>query len=365
MSDIRPPDARFPLPRKDERIRASPSWPTDQAPAHTGARLPECRVSLVGRRLRGRRGFSKSGLVFALLTLLLLGVALANRNYHWAILAALPAALACTLTLARPPAFSCSVSAEGLEMKPPPFSLRYEEVEEILAPARAGTSASFPIEIYHGRGFYTVPARLDVASEDLYCFLVNQPRSVAGDRTVPAVLSNFLRLQESLYGAGSVWIFRTRASLPSRARNRTLVAIGLALFGAGVCWGAVGLANAVHSGWFAGGSLLAIVGVCMAFAFYFVDLPDSRHNHLRGSCLVVSPGGMALVQGPLKGELKWQEVRALKMRKQASFSRKGGASVGLLIKFAGASILLPDIYHRPLRYVHDLMESLWAAVRGT
>jgi hypothetical protein len=60
------------------------------------------------------------------------------------------------------------------------------------------------------------------------------------------------------------------------------------------------------------------------------------------SSLVLSPLGIALRQGDLKGELKWEEVRAVKFPRNRPLS----------VQLAGATIPIYDIYDRPLNEIH-------------
>src|SRR5207248_4063767 len=156
-------------------------------------------------------------------------------------------------------------------------------------------------------GYCTIPDRLNIPSEDVYRFLVNQPLSVSDDRTVPAALANFLHLQESLYGRGKVWVFRPGAVFPFRAGNRHGIAIGLAFLSAGLLWIGIGIAKPAFAGWFAVGMVFAIVGFLLALLLWLGPVRNPRIKNWRQSCLVLSPGGIGLMQGHLRGELKWQE----------------------------------------------------------
>jgi hypothetical protein len=266
------------------------------------------------------------------------------------------------LFIARGRRFSCAVSAEGLVIAAPPLTLRYDQIQEIWAPARKRTPEAFVIHVFHEGGACSLPAKLNVPSIDVYRFLASQPLSLADDRTVPSALAGFLRLQESLFGAGKVWVFRPRVGPRPRAGNRYGLAICAAICLSGLVWTGLAAAKIVQDGgWLGAGLACAFLGFLLGILFWAANFQTTRVKNWRQSGLVVSPGGIALVQGPLKGELKWREVRGLKMRRRGSFTFTWGKEqgIGLAITVAGATIFVADIYHRPLEYIHRLMQRFW------
>jgi hypothetical protein len=111
-----------------------------------------------------------------------------------------------------------------------------------------------------------------------------------------------------------------------------------------------------------GGIVAALFGAPIALYYWLRRHGDPPNiKKWRESCLVVSPGGIGLRQGQLKGELKWREVVGLTLRKKAAFSVAGGqdSAPGVVLTIQGATIVIADIYHRPLEHVYRLMRRHW------
>ena len=106
---------------------------------------------------------------------------------------------------------------------------------------------------------------------------------------------------------------------------------------------------------------VAIAGLVLAGLFWLVGLAaPTRIKNWREACFVVSPGGCGLVQGPLSGELKWYELRDVTFRGRAGFSWGGDGEAGLVLNVPGASIVVADIYHRPLAYIQEIVRQFWS-----
>jgi hypothetical protein len=192
----------------------------------------------------------------------------------------------------------------------------------------------------------TIPMDMDIESAALFAFL----RSMCPEdnsRRVPAELRSFLDWQEKLFGPADVRVYRPR---PTIAREGTAARGVLFFLGATAAGGVWMIGSAWWGqGWLAGGGATVLLGGLLAFLCWL----GSRRNALparqrQSACLIVSPGGLALIQGPLKGELKWAEVQDLKLRNQ-----------GIEIKVAGAAIQVVDGYDAGLGPIHETMRRLW------
>ena len=374
MSDIRPGKPPLvPQPRREEAIRQPPSVPPASLrdpehrawePAITAVSkeaLPECSVNLVGERLEGARPFPVASIIFAVLSMGMAALAIPTRSPHPLILALMPASISVALLLVRRPGFDCVIRAEGLEISDPSVSLSYQDIVGVYAADRDKGRASFSIQIFHATGFVTLPANLNFPAEDVYRFLANQPMGPEQSREVHPTLASFLKIQEGLYGPENVWIFRARGSLRAVRAVRTGVGIGLAMVAAALIWLIIGASHPGLSGWLAAGIGIAIAGLVLAGLFWLVGLAaPTRIKNWREACFVVSPGGCGLVQGPLSGELKWYELRDVTFRGRAAFSWGGDGEAGLVLNVAGASIVVADIYHRPLAYIQEIVRQFWS-----
>jgi len=99
--------------------------------------------------------------------------------------------------------------------------------------------------------------------------------------------------------------------------------------------------------------------------FFFAFLAGSRRGgrvkNWRKSSLVISPMGLALVQGDIKGEMRWDELRDVQYKSRpGSFSMDVNTAMpGVLLKFEGASITIADIYDQPLRIIYERIRRYW------
>lgn len=114
--------------------------------------------------------------------------------------------------------------------------------------------------------------------------------------------------------------------------------------------------------WIGVGVFALVLGLLFAFLCFVASFASpTRIKSWQRACLVVSPKGLALTQGDLKGELKWQEVRDIKYRKTgsgfswtATWGHEQGP--GIQINIEGAFVVVADIYNRPLDYILGKMK---------
>jgi hypothetical protein len=82
------------------------------------------------------------------------------------------------------------------------------------------------------------------------------------------------------------------------------------------------------------------------------------------SSLVISPAGIALIQGDLRGEMRWDELRDVRLGGGKSNFGLGDAnqtawlpSIQLVV--AGAVVRIFDVYDRPLVTIAKIVRTLW------
>jgi hypothetical protein len=71
---------------------------------------------------------------------------------------------------------------------------------------------------------------------------------------------------------------------------------------------------------------------------------------------------MALVQGDLQGEMRWDELKTLKFGSGSGgdFQVSNQAGIrGILLGFEGAQVLVHDIYDRPLNLIYGQIKRYW------
>jgi hypothetical protein len=207
-----------------------------------------------------------------------------------------------------------------------------------------------------------VPASLYVPSDDVFLFLYRQ-FPMRGSRAVPAGLRDYLRRKEDRHGPDRVWTYSARAHLGSQSDYRRAAVFFLSLTLSGCAWVAWGSARA-QGGWIAAGVGCVFFGGLFALLFWLQSRrPPGVLNLKRWqqSGLVVSPDGLAMVQGDMSGQLRWEEVVEVQMRKRPGAFQysSGGALGGILLKVQGATIVIADVYDRPLSVIYQQIRYYW------
>src|SRR5262249_38740617 len=109
------------------------------------------------------------------------------------------------------------------------------------------------------------------------------------------------------------------------------------------------------------GSMMVFLGLIFTIAFFF--RPRSRRlRNWQDSGLVIGPIGLALVQGATRGELRWDELRKIQYPNKPqffthSYSDRNLYGIGLVVE--GATIVIADVYDKPLEVIHRRLLALW------
>ena len=322
---------------------------------------------MTGRRLEFRPYFPWWAGAFLLIAIAMAAGAWFGGNPDLAIGALLPAALAVALFLSREPRFSAVFTDDGLEAETAkgPEILPYSAIERVWIPSRRKIDPEkvgakpFPIVIGHPEGTVRIPALIDTPSEDVYRFLLDRvPRG--GSDEVHEDLRDYLAEQVQEFGAERVWSYRPspRKVRPAPRRFR---AVTLAMVLVGIAWLVVGGSRDGEkaSGWLGGGASLFVYGG-IALVASFADL-NRRFKGWKQSGLVIGPVGVAMIQGDVRGEMSWEELNDLKLTDRRSFqlTATSDAGRGILMKVSGATILIPDLYDRPIFTIYRNLLQYW------
>jgi hypothetical protein len=124
---------------------------------------------------------------------------------------------------------------------------------------------------------------------------------------------------------------------------RGVALLGLALVITGIAWMCIsGFGPAIfdsrddREGWLAAGMGLAMMGVFLwLIAKLVASSARKRMIKSRNACIILSPAGLAMVQGSLKGMLRWDEVTGV---------RRVGGNMPMQILVAGGLIAVNDVY---------------------
>jgi hypothetical protein len=314
---------------------------------------------MIGQRIEGRPGFPIGAVIWFTLAAAVAIPAAVFLVPHAAIFAALPAAIGVALLIMRDRAFDAELTPDGLEIDEPRLSLPYSAVEGVVMPGKPGRARA-PIYLVHAGGVVRIPKRLNVRSDDLYAFLLDQlPPS--DPRDLPESLARYRAVEERHFGPERVFSFRAR---PHRVvvRRRTAIAVCLLCVLAGVVWILAGaLLEKNGEPWIVLGGFVAFMSLLFALAFRFEGGGGSVKNW-QGSALVISPSGLAMIQGELRGELRWDELRDIRAGSRPAFFevRASGAGYGgITLVVSGATIVIADVYDRPLALIEKRLRAYW------
>lgn len=359
----------------DEHIQANPPTVRRQAPPTPPSKpkpppLPatERSTELFDREFAIDIGRPWTGFVFA--CLVFAGMAVAS-----VVSAGLPGllcvagyfgllAVSCIIFFLRSRTRRLRFTEDGVEITRPAERLLYNEILEIYAPDRTSRSRrNFAIHLLHADGQLTIPPSVAADSRDLLEFLESQPLGVREIPKVDPVLRDFLKQQVAVHGAEQVYVYRARRTPAQGAANLSALwcAAAFVALGIGVCvLGimrhaeaaiAIGIGTA-----FVGGLISLLVGIQHKIA-------RTPIKAWQKATLVIGPDGLALMQGTLTGELRWRELKSVKMGNAVAGAVAGGPAnariAGIQLQVAGATIAIADIYHWPLTHALDQIERHW------
>lgn len=327
---------------------------------------------MIGQRIESQLRKPLGAAAFLLLAMALDLVALLTHSPHWAIGSILPWLAALFLLWKKPRYFEAEFTAEGLEVFTPPLFLPYSEMQGLRAPHRPSNPykkgpRAYPIYVYHAAGVVEIPARVNVPSDEIFGFLYRQlPEN--GSREVPPILQDYLRRKEEEFGPERVWVFRASTLRgPGQPYPRAMV-FWLAALVTGLVWtflGALfGFRDDHFLAWLGAGIILAYLSglFCLLLWLRRRRLAGAVRKKLHGSCVIVSPDGLALVQGDLQGRMRWDELLDVKLlAKGANFFQlaTGPNGPGVMLKIAGASIIIADVYDRPAFIIYQHLRYYW------
>jgi hypothetical protein len=329
------------------------------AAARLSLEAPQVNRSLIDWTIRERRGFMFGAAVWTLVGMALVTLAAMNANVHLALASVAPMTIALMLVLLRRRPFTCHVDEDQLIFERPKLTLPLAAVEQLIA----GVARKEAFVICHAGGFVAVPTNLSIPWQAFRAFLRDNLQPQIVRPRLLARLQKYYDRNAAMFGNRQVHAFWARDEQTlTKSDGRTVLAITLGLLAAAAIWIAVGFNGRAYEGWRIAGGVLGIGSLILAGlhkAHSRQGMPDKKESRNVG--LVVGPAGLALVQGELVGELRWEEVRKIANRgKSASFTLDSrGTQPCIRLDVAGASIMVFDLYHRPLFHIHELIESLW------
>lgn len=293
----------------------------------------------------------------------MLAISLVSQEVGWVVGSVPFWTVAVALYLIRPKPFSVMITSDGLEHGDFGESIPYSSIEAIIYQGTADPTGrpadrQMPLLIQHEQGMLTIPKTVCVSTGELYQFLCGrfQPRATF---ELNPLLQQYADEQTEVFGEDKVFQYTARRVLEQKSGNVTARAVGAALFLAGLSWF---FAGGLSDGWIGGAIALVITGLVTCLAGFTSGASAKKQiRNWQSSALVVTPVGLALIQGPLKGRLRWNELRDVKLNARDRSFRLSSASVlhGLRLEVEGSSIVIADIYNEPLPMIHQRIMSYW------
>ena len=227
-----------------------------------------------------------------------------------------------------------------------------------------GTAKRRALFVHHQQGVLAIPDRVGIPSGELLLFL--QEWIPPGRREdLPDELQHHLDAFRNKFGSDRVFAFTPR-HVPTRGTyGRFGRALGLTCMLAGILWPIVATLfedrKFKSEGWISSGVSLFFVGAIFYWLFAMLRRLPGGQKKWHHSGLVISPLGLSVIQGKLRGEMRWDELKKLEYPvKKKFFDVAANNKVGgIYLDFGGGGVNLLDIYCHPLQVIHDRMKAYW------
>jgi hypothetical protein len=246
------------------------------------------------------------------------------------------------------------IENDGLQALGTPHKVRYGDITAITVGGMrlTGDVSQFPaapMEIHHSEGRLVIPASMSVPPSDLARFLLSKTPHEPS-RPVHALLAEYFAEQWAKFGPEKIHVIHARELLGASWRRRARRWLTLAILLTGITWIALAVALGprakdadLYGAWLAIGcaAVLAAFPIHLALKSSRADSQVAKFPH---ACIVIGPAGLAMVQGPIQGAIRWDEIT--KVTTRISQWLRASRTSGLQILVHGGEILVLDIYER-------------------
>ncbi len=327
---------------------------------------------MIGQRIESIRTFPWFSTLLLLLAGFLVYMAVQQENVNLVIGALMPFAIASGLLATRPPKFVGFFREEGLEIQQNGIlsMIPFDNIERIwvnrkkIDPAIDGPP-NYEIAIGHTDGQVRIPKRLNIPADEVYRYLVEHV-PITGSDEIHQDLTQYHRDHTGAFGPERVWSYRVGKHRMGPRYPRLRMA-SFAIIAVGIAWIGIGATGKLEigSGWIGGGVGAIFYGALMLLASYASNRPI-KFRGWKDSSLIVSPLGLALVQGDVRGEMKWDELKDVRLgnkKYMTSFTLTSNQlpTTGLVLVVDGAELVVHDIYDRPIASIHQAIRHYWNA----
>ncbi len=358
-----PPSDRSPAPRPDDGIlfigddgRSDDEPEARESPA-SGDIVPPIALEFAGRRTAWG---AEVGLALAVAL-----VALAATRAEGAPL--LPAILvgwvALALKLTAEPGVRGRVTDRGIELDRPADRIGFHEIRSVDAGffSFGPPPESFTIRVHHLRGSFTIPERRGNDSRALYRTIRDRV-APGGSRAVHPSLAGYLARNVAIFGEAKVWSYRASTHHEADRSRRRGSAIGLAMLASSFAWILIAATEeSLERPWGPLGGLLLLVAILTLLVSRAVETRIGQFVRIKdwsASSLIITPVGLALIQGRLEGELAWDQILGVSL--DGPHTRRGRVNgPGIILSVEGARIAIADLYDRPIAMIFEQILFNW------
>jgi hypothetical protein len=262
---------------------------------------------MIGERVFLKRGVSIFGWLLLLAAIVLAGTSFVTRDIHVAV-AILPALMGISMLTSRQSHESVEFLEHGLVFDDG-TEISYADIFSLTD---TGMSRS-PDEVLKGRwiglstpeGHVVIRASSQSENCNMYRFLYGQLKT-CGSRDVSQKLRSFLETQIETFGDERVHSFVARPKQSDRKTVRAKIVPWLAAIVTGLIWLVLSEMHKVPPAFAGWGIGLMIASPIVTLLIIAGSNSDQWSKVDRATaCLVISPGGIGLVQGHLSGTMHW------------------------------------------------------------
>ncbi|MSR32061.1 MAG: hypothetical protein EXR99_11195 [Gemmataceae bacterium] len=276
------------------------------------------------------------------------------RNPDCLIGSAVPLLLGLTLWLSHDRPIRIHLTEESLEVHNPAIIIPLAEIQSVVVIGQF-QSARFAIEVAYPGGTLFIPAATTIPSREIFEFL-NRVVGQSLSLSMPDGLEKYRTIQENKFGSEKILEAGISKGLSQQKRSLRPAAFWLGLAAGGILWIIGGTQiQPENTGLFYWGIGFTILGGLIGSLLFFMRSLKPRNLPAEGG-IVVSPMGFALIDGQLKGEMAWGAVLDLMLHQGKTWT---GEVSRLEVKVAGATIVIQDIFSKPLKEIYPRMFRLW------
>ena len=292
----------------------------------------------------------------------------ASVNQGWYLLAGAVGFCVLVSWFYRPGNFTLRILPDEFELRPSGLRIRHSDITEIRLSNRSvinhGTVNGAPFFVVgHSRGYLNLPRHPTMDRVGFYDWLVAKTTLLNAPATLPGRLDEVRAREIEDFGPNQVLATKARPIAPAEyaGSNRLFTLRNLCLFTFILILAAIVAAALKTDQSFI--AALVSSAVCLFFVTLLVAAHRSgkrrRLQKIRQNCgLVVSPRSITIESQPIKGTMRWSEVKEMTI-----MPRQAGGLTGILLKIEGGRFVIGDHYEAPLTEIHRRIESYLAHER--